>query len=85
MILQTPQASMSQRSRQPINLPDGCWQLILSKLTFLERVRCERVSRQLRGLLAGPDLWPRFDLSLEHLVGNTNNDWWHDPRTPAAK
>ena len=79
------QAPMEERSRQPINLPDGCWLLVLSKLDFLSCIRCETVSRQLRSLLKEADAWPCFDLTLEQLVGTDNDDWRHNLRTPAAK
>ena len=77
---------MTDRQRHSISLPDGIWWLILRKLDFRSKLQCERVSKQLYGLLKGPRLWPEYDLTLEQLVeADHNNTPFHEIKTPAAR
>ncbi|KAK9785871.1 hypothetical protein WJX73_004958 [Symbiochloris irregularis] len=72
-------------NRQAVNLPDSLWFRILELLDFRSRVVCERVCRQLNGLLRKPGIWNDIQLTLEQLVGADNREWTKDLRTPAAR
>lgn len=68
-----------------LGLHDDIWSAVLIKLDFRSKLACERVSRQLRGLLRHPALWPSFDLTFEQLVGNDNELLLKDIETPAGR
>ncbi|KAK9804505.1 hypothetical protein WJX73_000729 [Symbiochloris irregularis] len=79
-----PAKVMTELKKGPISLPDGVWTLILYKLPFHSKVCCERVNRQLRGLLRQPASWQKIDVTLEQLVGVSNMLILRSIMTPAG-
>lgn len=67
------------------DLPESLWYQILDWLDFRDKLSCTMVNRQLHGLLSKPGLWGNIHVTLENLVGNDNERWDKELRSPAAR